>query len=95
MVPSSSLYLFGVLSSMTHMAWVKQIAGRLESRFQYSGSMVYNNYPWPENPTDKQRISVESKAQAILDARQQFPNATLADLYDPLSMPPAITTASG
>jgi hypothetical protein len=97
LIPSPSVFYFGVLSSTMHMAWVKQIAGRLESRFQYSGSMVYNNYPWPENATDKQRAVVEEKAQAVLDARKPHlpPQgmSTLADLYDPLSMPPELVKA--
>jgi hypothetical protein len=93
LIPTSNLFLFGVLSSATHMAWVKQMAGRLESRFQYSGSMVYNSFPWPQTVTDKQRAAVEAKAKAVLDARQQFPAATFADLYDPLAMPPALAKA--
>ncbi|OFV99573.1 MAG: hypothetical protein A3F68_12280 [Acidobacteria bacterium RIFCSPLOWO2_12_FULL_54_10] len=74
------------------MAWVKQVCGRLESRYRYSNSLVYNNFPWPE-PTAKQRAAVEAAAQAVLDARKKFPDATLADLYDPLSMPPALVKA--
>jgi hypothetical protein len=66
LIPTSNLFLFGVLSSATHMAWIKQMAGRLECRFQYSGSMVYNNFPWPESATAKQRAAVEAKAQAVL-----------------------------
>jgi hypothetical protein len=73
-----------------HMAWMRQVCGRLESRYRYSNSLVYNNYPWPENPTDKQRSAVEAAAQAVLDARKEFPDATLADLYDPLTMPPKL-----
>jgi hypothetical protein len=92
-IPSPSLFLFGVLSSAMHMAWIKQIAGRLESRYQYSGSMVYNTFPWPENPSTKLRENVEENAKAVLDARHQFPGATLADLYDPLAMPPALVKA--
>jgi len=75
-----------------HMAWVHQVCGRLESRYRYSTRLVYNNYPWPE-PTDKQGVSVEEKAQAVLNARAQFPSATLAELYDPLAMPPALVKA--
>ncbi|GAC1628090.1 MAG: hypothetical protein NVS9B13_25640 [Candidatus Acidiferrum sp.] len=88
-----SLYHFGVLSSGIHMAWVKQVCGRLESRYRYSNKLVYNNYPWPEAPTAKQRAAIEAAAQAVLDARKAFPNATLADLYDPLAMPPALVKA--
>lgn len=84
---------FGILSSVMHMAWVKIVCGRIKSDFRYSAGLVYNNYPWPENPPAKQREAVEEKAQAVLDARQQFPAATLADLYDPLAMPPALVKA--
>ena len=87
LVASDSLYLFGVLTSAMHMAWMRQIGGRLESRYRYSGSMVYNNYPWPSQITDKQRTGVEASAQSILDARAKFSTSTLADLYDPLTMP--------
>ncbi|MGB8661582.1 MAG: type IIL restriction-modification enzyme MmeI, partial [Candidatus Acidiferrum sp.] len=89
----ASLLTFGILSSAMHMAWVRQVTGRLESRFQYSGKIVYNNYPWPEALTTKQRGTVETAAQVVLDARKQFPAATLADLYDPLAMPPALVKA--
>jgi hypothetical protein len=95
-VPSSSTFHFGVLSSAMHMAWVKQIAGRLESRFQYSGSMVYNNFPWPNGTADL-RERMEEKAQAVLAAREPHlpPRGlgTLADLYDPLAMPPGLLKA--
>ena len=85
---------FGILSSAMHMAWVRQVCGRLESRYRYSASLVYNNFPWPEDPTRQAtRASVEEAAQAVLDARKQFPDATLADLYDPLAMPPALAKA--
>ncbi len=74
-------------------AWVRQVCGRLESRYRYSNKLVYNNFPWPEAPTAKQRANVEEAAQAVLDARAKFPDATLADLYDPLAMPPALVKA--
>ena len=74
------------------MAWVRQVCGRLESRYRYSNKLVYNNFPWP-SPTPEQRKRVEEKAQAVLDARKQFHEATLADLYDPLTMPPVLTRA--
>ena len=70
-----------------HMAWVRQVCGRLESRYRYSNTLVYNNYPWPAAVTDKQRAAVEFAAQDVLDSRAKFPTATLADLYDPLAMP--------
>ena len=86
-VPAAALFHFGVLSSAMHMAWVRQVCGRLESRYRYSASLVYNNYPWPESPSAKQRAAVEAAAQAVLGARKNFPDSTLAALYDPLSMP--------
>jgi hypothetical protein len=92
-VPYAALYHFGVLSSAMHMAWMRQVGGRLESRYRYSAKLVYNNYPWPEAPSAKQRAAVETAAQSVLDAREQFPDATLADLYDPLAMPPALVKA--
>ena len=75
------------------MTWVKYVCGRLESRFRYSNTIVYNNYPWPENPSDKQKEVIEKAAQKVLDARAEFPNSSLADLYDPLTMPPALVKA--
>jgi hypothetical protein len=75
------------------MFWVKTTCGRLESRYRYSKDIVYNNYPWPENPTDKQKETVEKAAQAVLDARAQFPDSSLADLYDPNTMPPVLIKA--
>jgi hypothetical protein len=100
-IPSNSVYIisdanlfhFGVLMSAMHMAWVKSVCGRLESRYRYSKDIVYNNYPWPDNPNDKQVKAIETAAQKVLDARQQFPNSSLADLYDPLTMPPALIKA--
>ena len=76
-----------------HMAWVRYTCGRLESRYRYSAGIVYNNFPWPDEPTDKQRATVEAAARAVLDARAQFPQSSLADLYDPLTMPPALVKA--
>ena len=93
LLDSSSLYHFGVLTSLMHMAWVRQIAGRLKSDLSYSGSMVYNNFPWPESPNEKQKAAVEAAAQKVLDVRAQFPTSSLADLYDPLTMPPALVKA--
>jgi hypothetical protein len=93
MIPNASKYLFGVLHSSMHMSWIKHISGRLKSDIQYSTGIVYNNFPWPENPTDKQIKTVEEKAQNVLNARKEFPNSSLADLYDPLTMPPALVKA--
>ncbi len=92
-LPNADLYCFGVITSMMHMTWVKYVCGRLESRYRYSNSIVYNNYPWPEHVTDKQKESVEAAAQRVLDARAEFPGSSLADLYDPLTMPPALVKA--
>jgi len=92
-IANASLFHFGILSSVMHIAWVKYTCGRLESRFRYSNTIVYNNYPWPINQTDKQVKAIENAAQKVLDARQQFPNSSLADLYDPLTMPPALVKA--
>jgi hypothetical protein len=89
----ATLFHFGVLSSAMHMAWVKQVCGRLESRYRYSNKLVYNNYPWPEAPEAKRRAAVEAAAQAVLDARKLFPDSTLADLYDAVGMPPALAKA--
>ncbi|NLY15450.1 MAG: class I SAM-dependent DNA methyltransferase [Gammaproteobacteria bacterium] len=92
-VPNASLFHFGVIHSHMHNAWMRVVAGRLESRYRYSVGIVYNNFPWPENPTDKQKQAIETAAQEVLDARAQFPDSSLADLYDPLTMPPALLKA--
>ena len=92
-LPNATLYHFGVLSSAMHMAWVRTTTGRLKSDYQYSVLIVYNNFPWPQAQTDKQKQAIEGAAQAVLDARAQFPTSSLADLYDPLTMPPALTKA--
>jgi hypothetical protein len=92
-IPNGTLYHFGILMSTIHMAWVKAVCGRLKSDFRYSKDIVYNNFPWPENPTDKQVKIIEEKAQEVLNVRAQFPNNSLADLYDPLTMPPALVKA--
>ncbi len=92
-VPNGTLYHFGVLMSAMHMAWVKTVCGRLKSDFRYSKDIVYNNYPWPDNPSDNRVEAIETAAQKVLDTRLQFPNSSLADLYDPLTMPPALVKA--
>ena len=92
-VPNANKYHFGILHSEMHMAWIKQVCGRLESRFRYSNDIVYNNFPWPENLTGKQIKTVEEKAQKVLDVRKEFPKSSLADLYDPLTMPPVLVKA--
>jgi hypothetical protein len=93
MVPNASMYHFGVLTSVMHMTWTKLTAGRLESRYRYSAKQTYNTFPWPAAPKPEQIKAIEEKAQAVLDARAQFPNSTLADLYDPLTMPPPLLKA--
>lgn len=82
---TDSLYLFGILTSNVHMAWVKTLCGRLKSDYRYSPSL-YNNFPWP-TPTDEQKARIEETAQGILNARALYPDASLADLYDELAMP--------
>lgn len=91
-VPGGTRYHFGILHSAVHMAWVRHVCGRLESRYRYSVKLVYNNFPWPA-PSDAHKRRVEQAAQGVLDARARFPEATLADLYDPLSMPPVLRRA--
>lgn len=92
-IEGAKLYHFGILHSAIHMAWIKSVCGRLESRFRYSNELVYNNYPFPENPNDKQIKAIETAAQKVLDARLQFSNSSLADLYGPSTMPPALVKA--
>ena len=92
-MPNAGLYHFGILMSIMHMVWVKHICGRLKSDFRYSKDIVYNNFPWPEKPTEKQIEAIEDAAQKVLDARLQFPTSSLADLYDPLTMPPVLVKA--
>lgn len=91
-IPSAMPWHFGVMQSIMHMAWMRAVCGRMKSDYQYSASIVYNNFPWPE-PTDKQRAAIETAGEAVLDARAAHPNATLADLYDPLTMPPDLLRA--
>lgn len=92
-VSNTTLYHFGVLTSAMHMAWTKFVCGRLKSDFRYSARIVYNNFPWAENPTSKQIERIEQCAEAVLEARKMFPDSSLADLYDPLAMPPALMKA--
>lgn len=90
---NAELYHFGILMSAMHMAWVKNICGRLKSDFRYSKDIVYNNYPWPESPTEKQIKAIETASQKVLDARLEFPKSSLSDLYDPAAMPPKLAKA--
>ena len=85
-VPNATLYHFGILESNVHMAWMRAVCGRLETRYRYSNSVVYNNFPWPQ-PTNEQRQRIEQAAQQILDARAKNTGTSLADLYDPVLMP--------
>jgi hypothetical protein len=89
----AGLYHFGILTSLMHNAWMRTVCGRLKNDYRYSAGIVYNNFLWPENPTEKQKQAIEAAAQAVLDVRAQFPESTLADLYDPLTMPPALLKA--
>jgi hypothetical protein len=96
-VPDATLFHFGVMTSAMHNAFMRFTCGRLKSDFRYSNTIVYNNYPWPgfagEPLSDKHRTAIEQAAQCVLDARAQFADASLADLYDPLTMPPALLKA--
>jgi type I restriction-modification system DNA methylase subunit len=92
-IPNASLYLFGMIASLMHMAWVKYTCGRIKSDFRYSNSIVYNNYPFPQSLTEAQKKKVEEAAQTVLDTRAKYPGSTLADLYDPVTMPPDLVKA--
>lgn len=92
-VSSDSKYLFGILHSTMHMAWMRVTSGRLKSDYSYSNQLTYNNFPFPENPSEKQIKTIEEKAQQVLDVRVSFPTSSLADLYNPLTMPPALVKA--
>lgn len=91
-IPNAALYHFGVLTSNVHMAWMRAVCGRLEMRYRYSKDVVYNNFPWPK-PTEEQKAKIEQTAQAILDARALYPDCSLADLYDEVTMPPELRKA--
>lgn len=91
-IPDAALYHFGVLTSNVHMAWMRAVCGRLEMRYRYSKDIVYNNFPWP-TPTEEQRARIEQTAQEILDARALYPECSLADLYDEVTMPPELRRA--
>ena len=91
-IPNATLYHFGILTSNVHNAWTRVVCGRIKSDYRYSKDIVYNNFPWP-TPTDAQTQAIEQTAQAILDARAKFPDASLADLYDETTMPPDLRKA--
>ena len=92
-IANATYYHFGILQSEMHMAWTRVVCGRIKSDFRYSNEIVYNNFPWPINPSDKQVANIGSIAERILDIRASFANSTLADLYDPISMPPTLIKA--
>lgn len=91
-IPDADTYMFGILTSNVHNSWMRVVCGRMKSDYQYSASNVYNNFPWP-HPTDSQRAKIEQTAQRILDARTLYPDSSLADLYDPLTMPSELQEA--
>ena len=91
-IPEAGLYHFGVLESSIHMGWMRTVCGRLKSDYRYSKDIVYNNFPWPPL-TDEQRSKIEQTAQKILDARALYPDDSLDDLYDPLTMPTELRKA--
>ena len=91
-MPNASLYHFGILTSNVHMAWMRTVGGYFGPSYQYSVNVVYNNFPWP-TPSNEQKAKIEKTAKAILDARALYPDASLADLYDDLTMPPELRTA--
>ena len=92
MIPDAGIYHFGIMESNVHMAWVRAVCGRIKSDYRYSKDVVYNNFPWP-NPTPEQKARIEQTAQAILDARALYPDSSLADLYDEVTMPPELRRA--
>jgi len=92
-IPNATAFHLGILTSQMHMSWTKYICGRLKSDYRYSNKLVYNNYPWPENPSEAQKKLIEEKTQKVLDTRAQFPDSSLADLYNPLTMPPKLVKA--
>lgn len=92
-IPNATLYHFGILESEMHMTWVRHVCGRLKSDFRYSKDIIYNNFSWPENPTEEKIKVVEKCAQEVLDVRAKYPTSSLADLYDPLTMPSDLVKA--
>ncbi|MDR0515995.1 MAG: endonuclease domain-containing protein, partial [Fibromonadaceae bacterium] len=91
-ISNATLYHFGILTSSVHMAWTRAVCGRIKSDYRYSNDIVYNNFPWPD-ATDEQKATIEKLAQGVLDARAKFPESSLADLYDPLTMSPELVKA--
>ena len=91
-VPNASIYEFGILTSNVHMAWMRAVCSRMKSYYRYLKYIVYNNFPWPY-PPDAQKSKIEQTAQAILDARALYPDCSLADLYEEITMPPELRKA--
>jgi hypothetical protein len=91
-IPNGTVYHFGILTSTMHMAWTRYVCGRLKSDYRYSKDIVYNNFPWPD-PSEKQAVVIGKAAQEVLDIRARFPDSSLADLYDPVAMPPVLSKA--
>ena len=91
-IPNATLYHFGMLTSTMHMAWTRAVCGRLKSDYRYSAKLVYNNFPWPDT-TEEQQAEIAELAQGVLDARAIYPDSSLADLYDPLTMPAELVAA--
>lgn len=91
-IPDANIYHFGILTSNVHMAWMRAVCGRLKSDYRYTAKIVYNNFPWC-NSTDEQKAKIEKTAQGILDVRALYPECSLADLYDELTMPPELRKA--
>jgi len=93
MLPDANYFHFGILCSYMHNSWTQHVSGRLESRIQYSNGIVYNNFPWPEDISQKQIASIENAAKVVLEVRNFFSDSSLAELYDPNSMPPELVKA--
>jgi hypothetical protein len=93
LIPKASIFHFGIITSQMHMIWMKYVCGRLKSDFRYSNTIVYNNFPWPKEPSEKNKKTVEEKAQSVLEVRTEYPDSSLADLYHPLTMPPKLVKA--
>ena len=92
-IQNASAYHFGILESRMHMAWMETVCGRTKSDYQYSNKIVYNNFPWPESPTEKQIAAIEAAVKDVFEARALFPDSSLSDLYDPLTIPPSLSKA--
>ncbi len=92
-IPNADYYHFGILESVMHMTWVRYVCGRLKGDYRYSNNIVYNNFPWPENVSEEKKKKVKECAEYLLTIRTTFPHSSLADLYDPNTMPPELVEA--